>query len=49
MLMGLAGPLKQGGTFPLTLTFEKAGEITVSVKVRPIAARGSGMKHHDRK
>ena len=49
MLMGLTDPLKQGGTFPITLSFEKAGKITVPVAVRPITARGPGMKHHDRK
>lgn len=49
MLMGLTGPLKQGGTFPLTLSFEKAGKITVPVAVRPVTARGPGMKHHDHK
>ena len=42
MLIGLTGKLKQGGTFPLTLAFEKAGGITVSVTVRPITARGPG-------
>ena len=49
MLIGLAGPPEQGGTFPLTLIFQKAGRIAVPVAVRPIAARGPGMKHHDRK
>lgn len=49
MLMGLTGPLTQGSTFPLTLSFEKAGKITVPVAVRPVAARGPGMKHHDHK
>jgi len=33
MLMGLATPLKQGTIFPITLSFEKAGEIEVSVQV----------------
>ena len=49
MLIGLNGPLKQGSTFPLTLTFENAGKITVPVNVRPITARGPGTKHHDHK
>ena len=49
MLIGLAGPPEQGGSFPLTLIFQKAGKVTVPVAVRPIAARGPGMKHHDRK
>ncbi|GAA0600216.1 copper chaperone PCu(A)C [Caenispirillum bisanense] len=33
MLIGLKEPLKEGTSFPLTLTFEKAGETTVTVKV----------------
>lgn len=33
MLMGLNGPMLQGETFDVTLTFEKAGEITVTVPV----------------
>lgn len=49
MLMGLRAPLKEGSIFPLTLSFEKAGTITVPVAVRPVTARGPGMKHHDRK
>ena len=49
MLMGLAGPLRQGTAFPLTLVFERAGTITVPVPVRPITARGPDMKHDHRK
>lgn len=33
MLIGLAEPLQEGETVPLTLTFEKAGEITLDVPV----------------
>ena len=33
MFVGLAQPLKTGSRFPLTLRFEKAGAITVQVKV----------------
>lgn len=33
MLMGLSNPLAEGDTFPLTLSFENAGDITVSVEV----------------
>ena len=33
MLMGLKAPLKAGDTFPMTLRFEKAGEVVVKVKV----------------
>ena len=37
MFMGLAQPLKSGSSFPLTLRFEKAGDVTVQVKVAPQA------------
>ncbi len=40
MLVGLAKPLKTGQTFPLTLTFEKAGSRTVNVAVETIGAMG---------
>jgi copper(I)-binding protein len=33
MLVGLAHPLAPGGDFPLTLRFEKAGDLTVRVRV----------------
>lgn len=36
MLMGLGKPLKAGDGFPLTLVFERAGRITVTVAVHPI-------------
>ncbi len=44
MLMGLKSPLKAGDTFPLTLTFEHAPPITVTVKVD---ALGAGDMEHD--
>ena len=34
MLMGLKSPLKSGMTFPLTLNFEKAGSVEVTVTVQ---------------
>lgn len=40
MMMGLTGPLEQGQTFDLTLTFEHGGEITVTVPVLSPAAEG---------
>ncbi|MBP7339904.1 copper chaperone PCu(A)C [Niveispirillum sp.] len=40
MLMGLKAPLKQGDSFPLTLTFEKAGEVAVTVPVQGPGAMG---------
>ncbi len=33
MLMGLSEPLKEGSVFPLNLTFDKAGVVTVYVQV----------------
>lgn len=35
MLMDLKSPLLAGTTYPLTLTFEKAGEKTIPVTVKP--------------
>ncbi|MGB0683940.1 MAG: copper chaperone PCu(A)C [Magnetovibrionaceae bacterium] len=39
MLMGLKAPLKEGESFELNLTFEKAGEMTVLVPVRKVGAK----------
>lgn len=39
MLTHLTQPLIQGGTFPLTLSFEHAGSITLEVPIGSIAAR----------
>ena len=44
MLMGLKAALKEGSTFPLTLTFEHAGSVTVEVKVMKPGAK---MMKHD--
>lgn len=38
MLLGLSKPLKTGDRFPLTLTFEKAGKLEVSVAVENVVA-----------
>jgi len=38
MLIGLKKPLAAGETFPLTLTFEKAGNISVTVRVKAMGA-----------
>ncbi len=38
MLMQLQQPLEEGGQVPLTLVFEKAGEITVSAPIAGIGA-----------
>ncbi len=40
MLIGLQQQLKQGTTFPVTLTFVVAPPVTVSVEVLSIAAKG---------
>ena len=45
MLFDLAEPLKEGTSFPMTLSFEKAGEIEVVVEVQAMGSGGmSGMK-----
>ena len=44
MFMGLKAPLKAGESFPLTLRFEKAGEVVVQVKVES-AGSVPTMKH----
>ena len=42
MFIGLKAPLKEGSSFPLKLKFEKAGEVTVDIKVEaPGAAHGT--------
>lgn len=50
MLMGLSKPLKAGDKVPLSLTFEKAGKVDVTLNVEdPAAASGAGkddMKGH---
>lgn len=37
MLMGLKQPLKAGDHYPATLTFKKAGKVTVQFSVQPTA------------
>ncbi len=44
MLIGLKQPLKEGTSFPLTLTFEKAGEVKLEVPV--VKAGGSADAGH---
>jgi copper(I)-binding protein len=48
MLMGLKAPLKSGDTLPLTLHFEKQGEVKVDAKVGagPAKAAGHEMPAH---
>jgi periplasmic copper chaperone A len=48
MLMDLKQPFKQGDKIPVTLEFEKAGKVTLSLDVQSVGAKGpSGgeMKH----
>ena len=47
MLMGLKRPAKQGEAFPATLTFEKAGSITVEFQVEGMNAAGGMEMDHD--
>ncbi len=47
MLMGLSQPLVQGTKIPLTLTFERAGTVTVDVTVEAAGApRPAGQHSH---
>ncbi len=46
MLMGLKQPLKVGAVFPLTLTFEKAGETQVMVTVERAGSMGPAAGQH---
>ncbi len=43
MLVGLKKPLQAGQSFPLTLTFAKAGARTVNVSVEKVGAAGPAM------
>jgi periplasmic copper chaperone A len=42
MMIGLRGPLEEGQSFPLTLQFERAGEITITVPIGSIGAMSPG-------
>lgn len=48
MFMDLKAPLQTGSRFPLTLRFEKAGEVQVEVQVQvaPPAGAAAGGGHH---
>ena len=45
MMMGLTGPLEEGASFPVTLTFEQAGAVTIDVMVQAAGAMDAGMHH----
>ena len=42
MMMNLKSPLKQGDKVPLTLQFEKAGKVAVTLDVQGVGAKGPG-------
>ena len=42
MLMDLKGPLKQGDKVPVTLEFEKAGKVKLSLDVQGVGAQAPG-------
>ena len=46
MFFDLNGPLKEGENVPVTLTFEKAGEVTLDFKVERIGAKGPEHGEH---
>lgn len=46
MFMGLKEPFVEGETFPITLTLENAGEMTVDVSVEGIAAMEPSHEDH---
>ena len=47
MLFGIKQALKEGDQFPLTLTFAKAGKITVDVKVQAMTDLTAETKPHE--
>ena len=50
MLFDLKAPLKQGDKVPVTLEFEKAGKVTLSLDVQSLGAQGpAGADHPDGK
>lgn len=48
MFMQLKGPLKEGEHFPLELTFEKAGKVTIDMAIAGVGAKmAPNMSHGD--
>lgn len=45
MLIGLTRPLQQGEQVPVTLRFERGGEVTVMLEVQAAGARMPGHRH----
>lgn len=46
MMFDLKGPLKQGDKVPVTLQFEKAGKVTLSLDVQGVGAQAPGGMDH---
>ncbi len=46
MMVGLKKPLKVGETVPVTLKFEKSGQVTVSFDVRAAGPAPAAKSHH---
>lgn len=46
MFLGLKEPLKEGAKVPVSLRFEKAGEVSISFKIKGLAAK-SADEHSD--
>lgn len=46
MLIGLTQPMDVGGSVPVTLRFERAGEVTVNLSVQAAGARQPAHRHH---
>ena len=44
MLIDLKAPLKEGESFPLTLVFDEAGQVTTEVTVQEVGSMGPGGK-----
>jgi copper(I)-binding protein len=47
MFMGLKRPLRQGERFPVTLRFQRAGNVTVQFAVQPVGSTGPMKGGHD--
>ena len=48
MLIGLTAALEQGASVPVTLVFERAGEVEIRLAVESAGARGAGHGGHHR-
>ena len=49
MVMGLSEPIKMGGAYEVTFSFEKAGDITVPAVVISLAGKAKSSHDHDHK